>query len=136
MSLFDRRTRHTARMWPTRSKSMVSALAAHEIEPARTAWKTARIIMTELRLPQAAAVSAKLANTDWSRQREVKYASAAGVFGHQGRVVRLECRTASGTGRCNEGATAMTNIGTTLREVADTYDAEDRASMHRIKNVY
>jgi hypothetical protein len=40
------------------------------------------------------------------------------------------------TARCDEGATAMTNIGTTLREVADTYDAEDQASMHRIKKVY
>jgi hypothetical protein len=40
------------------------------------------------------------------------------------------------TARCDEGATAMTNIGTTLRKVADTYDAEDQASMHRIKKVY
>lgn len=40
------------------------------------------------------------------------------------------------TARAGEGATAMTHIGATLREVADTYDAEDEASMHRITNVY
>jgi uncharacterized protein YukE len=39
-------------------------------------------------------------------------------------------------GRAGEAAPAMTNIGTTLRQVADTYDAEDAAAMHRIKNVY
>lgn len=38
--------------------------------------------------------------------------------------------------RCKEGATATTEIATTLRSVADTYDAEDRASEHRIRNVY
>ncbi|GAA0545533.1 hypothetical protein GCM10010172_28980 [Paractinoplanes ferrugineus] len=38
--------------------------------------------------------------------------------------------------RTKEGATAMTQIGQTLRTVADTYDAEDKAAMHRIKNIY
>ena len=38
--------------------------------------------------------------------------------------------------RTKEGATAMTQIGQTLRSVADTYDAEDQASEHRIRNVY
>lgn len=38
--------------------------------------------------------------------------------------------------RCREGATAMTEIATTLRAVADTYDAEDKAAEHRIRNVY
>lgn len=38
--------------------------------------------------------------------------------------------------RCQEGATAMTEIANTLRGVADTYDAEDKASEHRIRNVY
>jgi hypothetical protein len=38
--------------------------------------------------------------------------------------------------RCKEAATAMTEIGTTLRTVADTYDAEDQASEHRIRNLY
>jgi hypothetical protein len=38
--------------------------------------------------------------------------------------------------RCEEGATAMTEIAATLRSVADTYDAEDKAVLHRIKNVY
>ncbi|MBU2664802.1 hypothetical protein KOI35_14970 [Actinoplanes bogorensis] len=39
-------------------------------------------------------------------------------------------------GRTGEGATAMTEIAATLRSVADTYDAEDKASEHRIRNVY
>jgi len=38
--------------------------------------------------------------------------------------------------RCREGGTAMTEIANTLRAVADTYDAEDKASEHRIRNVY
>ena len=38
--------------------------------------------------------------------------------------------------RCREGATAMTEIAATLRSVADTYDAEDKASEHRIRNIY
>ena len=38
--------------------------------------------------------------------------------------------------RCAEGATAMTEIAGTLRSVADTYDAEDKAAEHRIRNVY
>lgn len=38
--------------------------------------------------------------------------------------------------RCGEAAAAMTNIGETLRDVADTYDAEDQAAMHRIKHIY
>ena len=38
--------------------------------------------------------------------------------------------------RCMEGATAMTEIANTLRSVADTYDAEDKAAEHRIRNVY
>ena len=38
--------------------------------------------------------------------------------------------------RCQEGAAAMTEIAGTLRSVADTYDAEDKASEHRIRNIY
>jgi hypothetical protein len=38
--------------------------------------------------------------------------------------------------RCGEARTAMTEIAATLRSVADTYDAEDRNSEHRIHNVY
>jgi hypothetical protein len=38
--------------------------------------------------------------------------------------------------RTREGATAMTEIGRTLRSVADTYDAEDKAGEHRIRNIY
>jgi mitochondrial fission protein ELM1 len=38
--------------------------------------------------------------------------------------------------RSKEGATAMAEIAGTLRSVADTYDAEDRAAEHRIRNIY
>ncbi|PRY24020.1 hypothetical protein [Pseudosporangium ferrugineum] len=38
--------------------------------------------------------------------------------------------------RCQEGASAMTGIGSTLRDVANTYDAEDKANEHRIRNIY
>jgi hypothetical protein len=38
--------------------------------------------------------------------------------------------------RCQEGATAMNEIANTLRSVADTYDAEDKAAAHRIRNLY
>ncbi|WP_250000234.1 hypothetical protein [Actinoplanes sp. M2I2] len=38
--------------------------------------------------------------------------------------------------RSREGAAAMAEIAKTLRSVADTYDAEDKASEHRIRNVY
>jgi hypothetical protein len=38
--------------------------------------------------------------------------------------------------RCAEGATAMRQIASTLRSVADTYEAEDKAAEHRIRNVY
>ncbi len=38
--------------------------------------------------------------------------------------------------RAGEGGAAMVEIGGTLRSVADTYDAEDKASEHRIRNVY
>src|SRR5690349_11579844 len=38
--------------------------------------------------------------------------------------------------RCREGAAAMTEMADTLRGVADAYDAEDKASEHRIRNVY
>ncbi|MET0415225.1 MAG: hypothetical protein ABW022_04285 [Actinoplanes sp.] len=40
------------------------------------------------------------------------------------------------TARCREGADAMTEVAATLRDVADTYDAEDKTSEHRIRNVY
>ncbi|WP_306215853.1 hypothetical protein [Actinoplanes sp. RD1] len=40
------------------------------------------------------------------------------------------------TARAAEGSAAMTQIGQTLRTVADTYDAEDKAGEHRIRNVY
>jgi hypothetical protein len=40
------------------------------------------------------------------------------------------------TSRTREGATATTEIGRALRSVAATYDAEDQANEHRIRNVY
>ncbi len=38
--------------------------------------------------------------------------------------------------RCTEGAAAMTEIATTLRNAADTYEAEDEAGAHRISGIY
>jgi hypothetical protein len=38
--------------------------------------------------------------------------------------------------RCQEAGAAMTEVGATLRTVADTYDAEDLNSAHRIGKIY
>jgi len=38
--------------------------------------------------------------------------------------------------RCQEGQRRMTEIASTLRKVADTYDEEERNNEHRIRNVY
>jgi hypothetical protein len=38
--------------------------------------------------------------------------------------------------RTREGTAAMASIGQTLVSVANTYDTEDKASEHRIRNVY
>jgi len=38
--------------------------------------------------------------------------------------------------RCREGEAAMTEIATTLRKVADTYDEEDRNNAHRFMKLY
>lgn len=39
-------------------------------------------------------------------------------------------------GRANEGGQRMTEIATTLRSVADTYDREEAANTHMLNNVY
>ena len=38
--------------------------------------------------------------------------------------------------RCREGQTAMAEVATTLRHVADTYEEEDRNNAHRIRDLY
>ena len=38
--------------------------------------------------------------------------------------------------RCREGKAAMTDIAATLRQVATTYEDEDRDSAHRLRNLY
>lgn len=38
--------------------------------------------------------------------------------------------------RCLEGQAAMTEVANTLRQVADTYDEEDRSNEHSIRNIY
>ncbi len=40
------------------------------------------------------------------------------------------------TTRCGEGRTQMSAIATTLRAVADTYDTEERANEHALRNLY
>jgi hypothetical protein len=38
--------------------------------------------------------------------------------------------------RTGEGQRAMTNVADTLRTVADTYDQEEAAGVHRMKHIY
>ncbi len=38
--------------------------------------------------------------------------------------------------RCREGAQEMARVAGTLRAVADTYDAEELAGEHRLRNLY
>ncbi|CCH31516.1 hypothetical protein ABZ816_04455 [Actinosynnema sp. NPDC047251] len=38
--------------------------------------------------------------------------------------------------RSREATRAMTDIGTTLRAVADTYDDEETAGVHRMRGIY
>ena len=38
--------------------------------------------------------------------------------------------------RSNEGKAEMTEVGKTLRSVADTYDQEEAANVHKLKNIY
>ena len=38
--------------------------------------------------------------------------------------------------RTGEGQQAMTNVASTLRTVADTYDQEEAAGVHRMKHLY
>lgn len=38
--------------------------------------------------------------------------------------------------RSNEGKQRMTEVGSTLRSVADTYDRQEAATTHNLRNVY
>jgi len=40
------------------------------------------------------------------------------------------------TTRCKEGQQRMTEVGITLRQVADTYDAEEARNEHKLRNLY
>lgn len=40
------------------------------------------------------------------------------------------------TARCDEGVTAMADIGANLRNVAQIYEDEDAAGEHRMRNLY
>jgi hypothetical protein len=40
------------------------------------------------------------------------------------------------TARCREGHQRMTEIAATLRQVADTYDAEEAKNVHRFSDIY
>ncbi|SDY98525.1 hypothetical protein SAMN05444365_104438 [Micromonospora pattaloongensis] len=40
------------------------------------------------------------------------------------------------TARCREGQQRMADIAATLRQVADTYDAEDASNAHKLQNLY
>jgi hypothetical protein len=38
--------------------------------------------------------------------------------------------------RSNEGGTQMADVAKTLRSVADTYDQEEAANVHKLNNIY
>jgi hypothetical protein len=40
------------------------------------------------------------------------------------------------TARCREGAQRMTEIASTLRHVANTYEDEERRNEHTFRNLY
>lgn len=40
------------------------------------------------------------------------------------------------TARCREGRARMSEVGETLRQVADVYDDEDRKVEHRFRDIY
>lgn len=40
------------------------------------------------------------------------------------------------TARCGEGQQRTTDVANTLHQVADTYDEEEAANLHRLKNLY
>jgi hypothetical protein len=40
------------------------------------------------------------------------------------------------THRCEEGKQRMTEVADTLRQVADTYDAEEARNEHKFRNLY
>ena len=40
------------------------------------------------------------------------------------------------TGRCAEGVQQTDQISTTLRQIADTYDEEERRNMHHLTGLY
>jgi hypothetical protein len=58
----------------------------------------------------------------------------AGVF--QIMVSAYEAAVEQVQGRCGEGTQRMSEIAGTLRQVADTYDREDRNREHAIRNIY
>ena len=83
---------------------------------------------------QSAAIGAlgsKVAAMEFGRLEAGLFQLLVGPYNDVIHAVAARCRA-----RCREGAAAMTEIAATLRSVADTYDEEDEASMHRIKNVY
>jgi hypothetical protein len=58
----------------------------------------------------------------------------AGVF--QLMVSTYDAAVDQVTARCREGRQRTTDIATTLRQVADTYDDEERRNVHRFDNLY
>jgi hypothetical protein len=40
------------------------------------------------------------------------------------------------TARCQEGTQRMTEIASTLRRVADTYDAEEQKNLHQLRHLF
>ena len=76
---------------------------------------------------QLAALSAKVAGMEFGRLEAGLFQVMVGPYNEVIHAVAA---------RTGEGATAMTQIGQTLVEVAGTYEDEDKANEHRIRNVY
>jgi Excreted virulence factor EspC, type VII ESX diderm len=73
------------------------------------------------------ALSTKVAGMEFGRLEAGLFQMMVGPYNDVVRVVAQ---------RCGQGSTAMTEIAATLRNVANTYDAEDAAGAHRITNIY
>jgi hypothetical protein len=81
----------------------------------------------DLQAGQLAALSAKVTGMEFGRLEAGLFQVMIGPYNEVVHAVAA---------RTSEGATAMHQIGHTLIDVAGTYEDEDKASEHRIRNVY
>jgi hypothetical protein len=81
-------------------------------------------------IDQASAIAAMSSHADRLRLSRLE----AGVF--QIIVNAYEELVDVAVSRCKEGNQRMGEIASTLRSIADTYDAEERRGEHRLRNLY